>query len=99
MMVIVILDEFFIQLNDLLISFLIKVIDFIVFILDKFHNKENLENGMDSNNENDSKDEINLTNERIFMIKRINAKMRSFKNFATTLNDMGRFYAEKMQIF
>ena len=38
-------------------------------------------------------------NERIFMIKRINAKMRSFKNFATTLNDMGRFYAKKMQIF
>ena len=65
-MVIVILDEFFIQLSDLLISFFIKVIDFIVFILDKFHNKKNLENGMDSNNENDSKDEINLIDNGIF---------------------------------
>ncbi|MBO7517713.1 MAG: hypothetical protein J6T31_01230, partial [Methanobrevibacter sp.] len=59
-MVIVILDEFFIQLSDLLISSFIKVIDFIVFILDKFHNRRNLDNGMDLNNENDSKDEINL---------------------------------------
>ena len=53
-MVIVILDEFFIQLSDLLISFFIKGIDFIVFILDKFYNMRNLDNGMDSNNENDS---------------------------------------------
>ena len=44
MMVIVIFDEFFIQLSDALISFFIKVIDFIVFILDKFHNKSNLDN-------------------------------------------------------
>lgn len=65
-MVIVILDEFFIQLSDLLISLFIKVIDFIVFVLDKFHNGENLENGMDSNNENDSKDEINLMDNGIF---------------------------------
>ena len=66
MMVIVILDEFFIQLSDLLISFFIKVIDFIVFILDKFHNMRNLDNGMDSNNENDSKDKINLMDNGIF---------------------------------
>ncbi len=66
MMVIVILDEFFIQLSDLLISFFIKVIDFIVFILDKFHNRRNLENGSDSNNENDSKDKNNLMDNGIF---------------------------------
>ena len=66
MMVIVILDEFFIQLSDLLISFFIKVIDFIVFILDKFHNRRNLENGIDSNNENDSKDKNNLMDNGIF---------------------------------
>ena len=53
MMVIVILDEFFIQLSDALISFFIKVIDFIVFILDKFHNRRNLDN------DNDLNDEIN----------------------------------------
>ena len=66
MMVIVILDEFFIQLSDLLISFFIKVIDFIVFILDKFHNRRNLEKGIDSNNENDSKDKNNLMDNGIF---------------------------------
>ena len=66
MMVIVILDEFFIQLSDLLISFFIKGIDFIVFILDKFYNMRNLDNGMDSNNENDSKDKINLMDNGIF---------------------------------
>ena len=65
-MVIAILDEFFIQLSDLLISFFIKGIDFIVFILDKFHNRSDLDNGMDSNNENDSKSEINLTDNGIF---------------------------------
>ena len=65
-MVIAILDEFFIQLSDFLISFFIKVIDFIVFILDKFHNRSDLDNGMDSNNENDSKSEINLTDNGIF---------------------------------
>lgn len=65
-MVIVILDEFFIHLSDLLISFFIKGIDFIVFILDKFHNMRNLDNGMDSNNENDSKDKINLMDNGIF---------------------------------
>ena len=65
-MVVVILDEFFIQLSDLLISSFIKVIDFIVFILDKFHNRRNLENGSDSNNENDSKDKNNLMDNGIF---------------------------------
>lgn len=65
-MVIVIFDEFFIQLSDALISFFIKVIDFIVFILDKFHNVSNLDNDMDSNNENDSKDKINLNYDGIF---------------------------------
>ena len=70
MMVIVILDEFFIHLSDLLISFFIKVIDFIVFILDKFHNKSNLDNdnGNELNEENNSEDEFNLTNEGIFKL-------------------------------
>ena len=72
MRVIVILDEFFIQLSDLLISFFIKVIDFIVFILDKFHNKSNLDNDNNNDNglneENNSKDEFNLTNEGIFKL-------------------------------
>ena len=77
MMVIVILDEFFIQLSDALISFFIKVIDFIVFILDKFHNihnKSNSDNDNENNNdnglneENNSKDGINLTNEGIFKL-------------------------------
>ena len=69
-MVIVIFDEFFIQLTDLLISFFIKVIDFIVFILDKFHNKSNLDNdnGNELNEENNSEDEFNLTNEGIFKL-------------------------------
>ena len=72
MMVIVIFDEFFIQLSDLLISFFVKVIDFIVFILDKFHNKSNLDNDNNNDNglneENNSKDEFNLTNEGIFKL-------------------------------
>ena len=68
MMVIVILDEFFIQLSDLLISFFVKVIDFIVFILDKFHNKSNLDNDNELNEENNSKEGINLTNEGIFKL-------------------------------
>lgn len=70
MMVIVIFDEFFIQLSDALISFFIKVIDFIVSILDKFHNKSNLDNdnGNELNEENNSEDEFNLTNEGIFKL-------------------------------
>ena len=68
MRVIVILDEFFIQLSDLLISFFVKVIDFIVFILDKFHNKSNLDNDNELNEENNSKEGINLTNEGIFKL-------------------------------
>ena len=68
MRVIVILDEFFIQLSDLLISFFVKVIDFIVFILDKFHNKINLDNDNELNEENNSKEGINLTNEGIFKL-------------------------------
>ena len=71
MMVIVILDEFFIQLSDLLISFFIKVIDFIVFILDKFHNKSNLDAEMDLNNEINSIEEINLTNNGIFKLNNL----------------------------
>lgn len=68
MMVIVILDEFFIQLSDILISFFIKVIDFIVFILDKFHNKNKCDDEIELNDEKNSKDGINLTNEGIFKI-------------------------------
>ncbi len=68
MMVIVILDEFFIQLSNLLISFFIKVIDFIVFILDKFHNKNKCDDEIELNDEKNSKDGINLTNEGIFKI-------------------------------
>lgn len=68
MMVSVILDEFFIQLSDLLISFFIKVIDFIVFILDKFHNKNKCDDEIELNDEKNSKDGINLTNEGIFKI-------------------------------
>lgn len=67
-MVIVILDEFFIQLSNLLISFFIKVIDFIVFILDKFHNKNKCDDEIELNDEKNSKDGINLTNEGIFKI-------------------------------
>ncbi|WP_304163173.1 type II secretion system F family protein [Methanobrevibacter ruminantium] len=67
-MVIVILDEFFIQLSDALISFFIKVIDFIVFILDKFHNRRNLDNDNDLNDEINSNEAINLTNNRIFKL-------------------------------
>lgn len=68
MMVIVILDEFFIQLSNLLIGFFIKVIDFIVFILDKFHNKNKCDDEIELNDEKNSKDGINLTNEGIFKI-------------------------------
>lgn len=67
-MVIVILDEFFIQLSNLLIGFFIKVIDFIVFILDKFHNKNKCDDEIELNDEKNSKDGINLTNEGIFKI-------------------------------
>ena len=68
MRVIVILDEFFIQLSDALISFFIKVIDFIVFILDKFHNRRNLDNDNDLNDEINSNEAINLTNNGIFKL-------------------------------
>lgn len=68
MMVIVIFDEFFIQLSNLLISFFIKVIDFIVFILDKFHNKNKCDDEIELNDEKNSQDGINLTNEGIFKI-------------------------------
>ena len=68
MRVIVILDEFFIQLSDLLISFFVKVIDFIVFILDKVHNRKNLDKDNELNEENNSKEGINLTNEGIFKL-------------------------------
>ena len=68
MMVIVIFDEFFIQLSDLLISSFIKVIDFIVFILDKFHNRRNLDNDNDLNDEINSNEAINLTNNGIFKL-------------------------------
>ena len=68
MMVIVIFDEFFIQLSDALISFFIKVIDFIVFILDKFHNRRNLDNDNDLNDEINSNEAINLTNNGIFKL-------------------------------
>ena len=71
MMVIVIFDEFFIQLSDALISFSIKVIDIIVFILDKFHNKSNLDAEMDLNNEINSSEEINLTNNGIFKLNNL----------------------------
>ena len=67
-MVIVIFDEFFIQLSDALISFFIKGIDFIIFILDKFHNRRNFDNDNELNEENNSKDGINLTNEGIFKL-------------------------------
>ena len=67
-MVIVIFDEFFIQLSDALISFFIKGIDFIIFILDKFHNRRNFDNDNELNEENNSKDVINLTNEGIFKL-------------------------------
>ena len=67
-MVIVILDEFFIQLSDLLIGSFIKCIDFIVFILDKFHNRRNLDNDNDLNDEINSNEAINLTNNRIFKL-------------------------------
>ena len=58
------------MISDALISFFIKVIDFIVFILDKFHNKSNLDNdnGNELNEENNSEDEFNLTNEGIFKL-------------------------------
>ena len=67
-MVIVIFDEFFIQLSDALISFFIKGIDFIIFILDKFHNRRNLDNDNDLNDEINSNEAINLTNNRIFKL-------------------------------
>ena len=70
-MVIVILDEFFIQLSDALISFFIKVIDFIVFILDKFHNKSNLDTERDLNDEINSSEEINLTDNGIFRLNNL----------------------------
>lgn len=64
----VIFDEFFIQLSDALISFFIKGIDFIIFILDKFHNKSNLDIDNELNEEKNSKDEFNLKNEGIFKL-------------------------------
>ncbi|WP_405288982.1 type II secretion system F family protein [Methanobrevibacter sp.] len=68
MRVIVIFDEFFIQLSDALIRSFIKGIDFIIFILDKFHNRRNFDNDNELNEENNSKDGINLTNEGIFKL-------------------------------
>ena len=55
-MVIIILDEFFIRCSDLLINFFIRIIDLIILFINKFMNK------------NDSNNEINSENKEIFKI-------------------------------
>ena len=55
-MVIIILDEFFIQCSDFIINFFVRIIDLIILFLNKFNSKNN------SNNE------INFENKEIFKI-------------------------------
>ena len=58
---IIILEEFFIRFSDSSINLFIKLIDFIISVLDKFGNKGNLENEESSN-------EKNFENKEIFKI-------------------------------
>ncbi len=67
-MVIIILEEFFIQFSDLLINLFIRFIDFIISFMNRFNDKSNLENEIDSYNESDSKNEINFNSKEIFKI-------------------------------
>ena len=73
-MVICILDEFFIQLSDLLINLLIKIIDIFILFLNKFNkennfnNESNLDKENNRNNVNNENNKVNFANKEIFKI-------------------------------
>ena len=48
----IILDKFFIRFSDLLINFIIGVIDFIISFINKFSNREKNDDGKHSKDEN-----------------------------------------------
>lgn len=70
-MVICILDEFFIQLSDLLINLLIKIIDIFISFLNKFNKENNLNKDNNLNNEDNKNNKVNFANKEIFKISNL----------------------------
>ena len=70
-MVICILDEFFIQLSDLLIKLLIKIIDIFILFLNKFNKENNLNKDNNLNNEDNKNNKVNFANKEIFKISHL----------------------------
>ena len=70
-MVICILDEFFIQLSDLLIKLLIKIIDIFILFLNKFNKENNLNKDNNLNNEDNKNNKVNFANKEIFKISNL----------------------------
>ena len=67
-MVIIILDEFFLQCSDLLINISIGIIDFIISFINKFSNGVNYDGDEYSKDENNSLNKIDLNNDEFFKI-------------------------------
>lgn len=67
-MVIDILDEFFIQFSDLLINFLIRIIDFMILFINKFSNGGNKDEGEHSKDENNFENKADFNKGEIFKI-------------------------------
>ena len=67
-MVIIILDEFFIQCSDLLIGFLIRIIDFMISSFNKFSNGGNDDEGEHSKDENNFENKTDFNKGEIFKI-------------------------------
>ena len=67
-MVIIILDEFFIQCSDLLIGFLIRIIDFMISFFNKFSNGGNDDEGEHSKDENNFENKTDFNKGEIFKI-------------------------------
>ena len=67
-MVIIILDEFFLQCSDLLINISIGIIDFIISFINKFSNGVNNDGDEYSKDENNSLNKIDLNNDEFFKI-------------------------------
>ena len=70
-MVICILVEFFIQLSDLLINLLIKIIDIFILFLNKFNKENNLNKDNNLNNEDNKNNKVNFANKEIFKISNL----------------------------
>ncbi|MBR4397188.1 MAG: hypothetical protein IKS93_04970, partial [Methanobrevibacter sp.] len=67
-MVIGILDEFFIQFSDLLIKFLVRIIDFTISFFNKLSNGGSIDEREYSKNENNFENKADFNNGEIFKI-------------------------------